>query len=175
MSLTEIRLRHLSGPWKALAWGYIACLAWAYLFGILNIVMVVGLSPEDIARHYYGSAPQIESEVNESDLDLDSLQENLPAPSPQNLVAEAHFHLFGMSSFFFSLCLLGLLTSLADKVKIIIISLAFVSIIVDNLSFFATRFGGPAFSYLTVFSGALMGIVFTILWLSVAWELCQKK
>ena len=97
-----------------------------------------------------------------------------PRPSFKNLVAEGHFHLFGMTSFFFGMTLLGLFTSVPDRYKAILLGLPYLSIVADNLSFMATRFLGPRFAYLTAVSGTFMVICFSLLWIAIVFEIFSK-
>lgn len=163
--------------------GYCFALGFAYLYAISNIALVVGLTPKDIAVHYYGSAEKESTTpkaLGEEALDLDNLEEIPPAaesrpkPSLKNLVAEGHFHLFGMSSFFFGLAVLGLFTSVPEKAKALMVGLPFFLVVVDNLSFMATRFLGPQFSFLTAIAGGGMGLSFAWLWFAVVRELVSK-
>jgi hypothetical protein len=138
--LTKLRLRNFPKPFKALALGYLSALSLAYVYGLANIALVVGLSPRDIAIHYYGAAEKIKVEkaAGEEALVLDQVGEQqvqVPQPSLKNIVTEGHFHLFGMSSFFFGLALLGLFTGIPEKWKMVMVGLPFIVIIVDNLSF----------------------------------------
>jgi hypothetical protein len=150
------------------------CLGLAYIYAIGNIALVVGLSPRDIAIHYYGAENVIKAEQSqqasgEAEFSLDDVGSEAsaateapklgPRPSFKNLVQAGHFHLYGMTSFFFGLTLIGL---------------PYISIALDNLSFMATRFLGPQFAYLTAISGAFMGICFTILWIAIGYELTRK-
>jgi hypothetical protein len=180
----NFRLRNAPTPVKALALGYILALSLAYVYAIGNIAMVVGLSPKDIMVHYYGAEKTIEvapKAAGEEEFSLDDapaaapMAELGPRPSFKNLVAAGHFHLFGMSSFFFGLTLLGLFTSLKTNVKTLLVFIPFVAVIFDNLSFLATRFLGPAFAYLTAISGAFMGLTFAALWFAVLYEVLQKR
>jgi hypothetical protein len=172
-----------------MAAGYILCLGLAYIYAIGNIALVVGLSPRDIAIHYYGAenvikAEQTQQASGEAEFSLDDVGSEAsaaeeapkfgPRPSFKNLVQAGHFHLYGMTSFFFGLTLLALFTSLAEPWKTVFIGLPYIAIALDNLSFMATRFLGPQFSYLTAVSGAFMGICFTILWIAIGYELTRK-
>ncbi|MBX9769421.1 MAG: hypothetical protein K2X47_19250 [Bdellovibrionales bacterium] len=175
----ETRLRDFPRSFRALALGYCFSLGFAYLYALSNIALVVGLTPKDIAVHYYGSAQKAGAvkSSGEEQVSLESLEATAPTaevgpkPSLKNLVAEGHFHLFGMSSFFFGLALLGLFTSAPDKQKSFMVSLPFFLVVVDNLSFMATRFLGPEFSFLTAIAGGGMGLSFAWLWVSVVREL----
>lgn len=190
----DFRLRNAPRPLKVMVAGYLLCLGLAYIYAIGNIALVIGLSPKNIAVHYYGADQVIASEkgqgvdqstanatsAGEESFDLDSLDAQPtkpqmgPRPSFKNLVQEGHFHLFGMTSFFFGLTLLGLFTNMREPMKSIFVGLPYVSIAADNLSFMATRFWGPSFAYLTAASGAFMGICFTVLWLVVGYEITRK-
>jgi hypothetical protein len=180
-NIFNYRLRQAPRSVKSFVLAYLLTLTIAYIYAIANIYLVVGLTPKEVALHYYGSQEQkIESSSPEGEqfVDLDKLAEpnNIqPAPSLKNLVAEGHFHLFGMSSFFFCLVLLSLFTALPEKYKIPLVIIPFVSIVVDNFSFMATRFAGPQFAYLTVVSGGLMGLSFIILWFVILWEVLAKS
>lgn len=184
--LSKWKLRNAPRPLKAMAAGYLFALSLAYIYAIGNIAMSVGLTPKSIAIHYYGNdgrvvdEPGTKNTTGEVELNLDAaiLAEDIaknpgPRPSFRKLVAEGHFHLFGMSSFFFGMTLLGFFTGLSDKWKTFALSAPYVTVVLDNLSFLATRFGGPEFAYLTVIAGTLMGISFMILWFAIGWELKQ--
>lgn len=181
--ISELRLRHAPRPFKALALGYLAALSIAYVYAIGNVILVVGLSPKEIAIHYYGSDVaiiELAPTSGEEELNLDAPTAEAPAtpvhrPSFKNLVAEGHFHLFGMASFFFGLCVLGLFTSASDKAKTWLVGVPFFAVIVDNLSFMITRFGGPQFAHLTGAAGTLLGLSFTALWIFILRELFAKS
>ena len=70
--------------------------------------LVVGLTPKEIAIHYYGAEKRItidNKSAAEEEFSLDDMEESpqtsVHQPSLKSLVAEGHFHLFGMSSFLF--------------------------------------------------------------------------
>lgn len=192
-SFWNFKLRNAPMPAKALALGYLMALSMAYVYAIGNIMLVVGWTPAAIAEHYYGASERIEVEQDISvetgsgsgeesfsleDEGSSGLSEDVPQigprPSFKNLVATGHFHIFGMSSFFFGLCLLGLFTGIDSSLKTPMVFFPFVAVVLDNLSFLATRFGGPEFAYLTAIAGGLMGISFLALWSTVLWEIFQK-
>lgn len=185
-SITSCRLRNAPVSVKALAAGFLFAISLAYLYAIGNIVMVVGWTPRAIAIHYYGAEEVLQSEKNtispqgEQGLDLDAMAtapiENSigPRPSFKNLVQEGHFHLFGMTSFFFALTVLALFTDVSECKKAFLVGAPYVAIVFDNLSFMATRFLGPQFAYLTAMSGAVMGICFVSLWLLIVIEIFKK-
>jgi hypothetical protein len=179
MKFFDYRLRQFPRPAKTLALGYILTIGLAYVYGLLNIAMVVGFTPKQIAIHYYGSDKVIAAKAAgaEESLNLDAVEEAAevkPQPSFKNLVSEGHFHLFGMASFFFALTLLGLFTDVPEKWKIALVGVPYISIILDNLSFLATRFVGPKLAYMTAISGGIMGICFTALWFAIFFELLRK-
>lgn len=185
-TVSELRLRNAPPPFKALAFGFVFAISLAYLYALGNIAMVVGLTPKDIAVHYYGAPTKVEEvqvQAGEESLNLDDLgagSEQAPAapgprPTFKNLVGEGHFHLFGMSSFFFGLCVLALFTGIKESLKATLIGGAFVFVVLDNISFMATRFLGPRFAMMTAVSGGLMGLCFGALWISIVYELMQKK
>lgn len=175
MQLQDVRLRNLPKHWKVFALGYLMALSLSYFYALVNIALVIGFTPKDIMIHYYGADKKIEivSQANQSEeeFSLDDIEEKdvaiIAQPSLKTLVAEGHFHLFGMTSFFFGLCLLGLFTSVKAKTKVILMIMPFVTIVVDNLSFLATRFLGPNFAYLTAVAGGLMFISFSCLWVVI--------
>lgn len=177
--------------------GFLCSLSLAYVYALANVALVVGWTPRDIAIHYYGAAEVVRAEANspaknsaaaqvtagEQTLDLDAMpaastekptNELGPRPSFKNLVTEGHFHLFGMTSFFFALTLLGLFVEVKDSVKVFLVGVPYFAIILDNLSFMATRFLGPQMAYLTAISGAFMGLSFTALWILVGIEVLRK-
>lgn len=182
MDIFQFRLRNAPFPAKVMIAGFLLSLGLAYLFALGNIALVVGLTPKDIAIHYYGAEKTVSTVIiptGEQSIDLDEVDHSAkmeigPRPSFKNLVQEAHFHLFGMTSFFFCLTLLGLFTSLKDNLKAIFVGMPFLAVIFDNLSFIATRFLGPHFAYLTAIAGAFMGICFTVLWIAVGIETFKK-
>lgn len=175
------RLRDFPLPAKALAATYILALGVAYLYALTNIALVVGLSPKDIAKHYYGEHPEVpaaSASGEEEEINLDDVVETpaaIPGWSFKNLVTAGHFHMFGMSSFFFGLTLFGLFTGASIRFKTFMVATPYLLVILDNLSFMATRFLGPHFSYLTAVVGGLMGLNFMILWFFVAKELIHKS
>ncbi len=183
MNVFSFRLRNASMPAKVLICGFLISLGLAYVYAVANIALVVGLTPKDVAVHYYGADKVISEKpapVGEQSLDLEEVAELAkpaigPRPSFKNLVQEGHFHLFGMTTFFFILTFLALFTNLSDNSKAWAVGLPFFAVIVDNISFMATRFLGPNFAYLTALSGALMGVVFTFLWITVGIETLSKK
>ena len=176
------RIRDFPLPVKALAAGYLMALALGYCYALANVVLVVGSTPKDIAKHYYGSDKKIEQQaapVGEESFDLNTPTQTEsavgPRPSLKNLVGEGHFHLFGMTSFFFGLTLLGLFTSLSEIPKAFLVGVPYFTIIIDNLSFMATRFLGPQFAFLTAAAGSFMALSFAALWLSIFWEIIHPR
>ena len=177
------RLRNAPLQVKVMVAGFLLSLSLAYLYALGNIALVIGLTPKDIAVHYYGADQKVLEEKStpgeEESLDLDAADleqgtEMGPRPSFKNLVQEGHFHLFGMTSFFFGLTLLGLFTGIQDKYKVVLVGVPYLTIVFDNLSFMATRFLGPGFSYLTALAGGFMAISFTALWLCIGLEILKK-
>jgi hypothetical protein len=178
----SFKLRNAPPSAKVLVGAFLLSLGLAYVYALANIALVVGLTPKDIAVHYYGAESVVQSvqAVAEESLDLDAVEtekkiELGPRPSFKNLVQEGHFHLFGMTTFFFLLTFLGLFTGLTEKMKMLLVGVPFVAIVLDNVSFMATRFIGPKLAYLTAVSGAIMGITFTTLWVVIALELTKKR
>jgi hypothetical protein len=173
------RLRNFPVSAKALALGYLMALSLSYVYAIANIALVIGLSPKDIAIHYYGSDQKITTEnPGEQSLDLNAppaQPASLPQPSLKNIVTEGHFHLFGMTSFFFGLTILGLFTGVKERWKAIMVSGPYFAVVVDNLSFMATRFLGPKFAFLTAGAGTLMALSFCWLWVVIMLEIVKAK
>ncbi|MEZ4871805.1 MAG: hypothetical protein R2827_06065 [Bdellovibrionales bacterium] len=181
MELNKWQIKNWPKSFRVLAIGYLLSLSLAYAYALLNIALVVGLTPKDIMVHYYGSdqkievttAPSGEESFSFDELEDETKQKIIVQPSLKSLVAEGHFHLFGMTSFFFGLCLLALFTSVNEKLKCWMVGLPFFAVVVDNLSFLATRFLGPKFAYLTASAGALMFASFSILWIVIFRDLIQ--
>lgn len=192
----KFRLRNAPFHAKVLIGGFLCALSLAYLYALANVALVVGWTPRDIAVHYYGASEVIRTETaavgsgtgtgtatasGEQSLDLDQMEQTTPAPelgarpSFKNLVAEGHFHLFGMTSFFFALTLLGLFVEVSDSTKAFLLGTPYAAIILDNLSFMATRFLGPKMAYLTAISGGFMGLSFTALWILIGLEIFKKQ
>jgi hypothetical protein len=181
-SVFDYRLRNFPFPAKVLCLGFLLAVGLGYLYALANIALVVGLTPKEIAIHYYGSAQEKKVEATpsgEQSLDLGAMDEKSepekPKPSFKNLVAEGHFHLFGMTSFFFGLTLMGLFTSLSPNWKAALVGVPYLAIILDNLSFMATRFLGPKFAHLTGAAGSLMGLCFMALWMTILLEIIKSK
>lgn len=178
-SFWSFEFRNAPRPAKALALGYLMAISLAYVYALGHIMHAVGWTPAAIATHYYGAPDRIaEAHVQETGEAEFSFDDEIAEPdvsmgarpSFRNLVATGHFHLFGMSSFFFGLTLLGLFVRLTDGWKSILVFMPYVAVVLDNLSFLATRFGGPEFAYLTAFAGAIMGSCFFALWLLILRE-----
>jgi hypothetical protein len=181
----NLKIRNFPNSAKVMIFGFLFSLSLAYGYAILNIAMVVGWTPKDIAIHYYGAervikTPEKTVSTGEESLNLDSLDQKEPEvdlgprPSFKMLVQEGHFHLFGMTSFFFALTLLGLFTGISERNKILLCGTPYISIVLDNLSFMATRFLGPHFAYLTALSGTVMGLCFMGLWFVLLREIFMK-
>jgi hypothetical protein len=179
--VNKFRLRNAPFEAKIMIVGFLLSLSLAYVYALGNIALVIGWSPKDIAVHYYGADEPVSAEKSaasgEQSLSLDNLEtkkELGPRPSFKNLVQEGHFHLFGMTSFFFGLTFLGLFTNLREGLKATLVGTPYFAIIFDNLSFMATRFMGPKFAYLTAISGGFMAICFTSLWIAIGLEILKK-
>ncbi len=179
------RLRNAPTSAKVLVAGFLLALGLAYVYALANIALVIGWTPRDIAVHYYGAdtvvqseqatAPKGEENFSLDDIDTSPAQPQIGIrPSFKNLVQEGHFHLFGMTSFFFGLTVLGLFTGLKDNTKCWLVGAPYVAIIFDNLSFMATRFLGPHFAYLTAIAGGFMGLCFAALWFTIGIEILKK-
>lgn len=177
-------LRNFPGHVKFFAGSFLLAMGVAYIYALLNVAIVIGFSPKDVTEHYHGTVVNQEEATKianegEMEIDLDAMDDKPVEPistgwSFKNLVSAGHFHMFGMSTFFFGLCLLGLFVSIPNKIKSILVSLPFVLTILDNLSFMAVKFLSPHFSFLTIVVGTLMGLNFTILWLLIAREVISK-
>jgi hypothetical protein len=181
-NIFNFKLRNAPPSAKVMVGGFLLSLGLAYVYAVANIALVVGLTPKDIAIHYYGAENVIEDvqASAEESLDLDAIEPEKKAefgyrPSFKNLVQEGHFHLFGMTTFFFLLTFLGLFTDLTERTKTILVGVPFLAVVLDNVSFMATRFIGPKLAYLTAVSGAVMGVTFTALWVVIALELIKNK
>lgn len=204
-----ITLRKL--PWyaKLMVTGYLLAIAFGYVYALGNVAMVVGLSHDEIVRHYYGNEatqaqlkaaaapPKVEagaSKEEELDLDLGDdaapaaaapaddkaapaaaaapvEEEILPVPTFKSLVGEGHFHLFGMTSFFFGLALIALFLEVSEWRKAVLSVTPFFAVIFDNLSLLATRFFGPGWAFLTMISGALMALSFLGIFVHALYDL----
>ncbi|MCB9094678.1 MAG: hypothetical protein H6621_06375 [Halobacteriovoraceae bacterium] len=182
--ILSLRLRNLNKAGKVFVLGYLACISLGYLYALINVGQSVGFFPKQIAINYYGSDTKIEApkettgDSGEEEFSFDEVQETkaeeLVRPSFKKIIAEGHFHLLGMASFFFGLVLFGLFTGINENLKILAAGAPFVAIIFDNASFMAIRFLGPQFAYLTIAAGALMGFSFSLLFFSILWEVLQK-
>lgn len=191
-----ITLRKL--PWYAkwMVTGYLLAVGCGYIYAMGNVALVVGMTHDDIARHYYGNeatqaklradaqGPSVaagESQEEELDLDLEgddsadtaaaTEEEILPVPSFKSLVGEGHFHIFGMTSFFFGLALIALFLQVEDWRKGILAITPFFAVIFDNVSMLATRFLGPSWAFLTMISGALMALCFLGIFVHAMYDL----
>ena len=183
-NLTNYRLRNLSKSGKALVIGYLLCCSFGYFYAVINVGQSIGFLPDQIAVKYYGSETKIEKtetakEGIEEEFSFDEVEETkvqkIARPSFKKIIAEGHFHLFGMASFFLGLAIFGLFTSLSETWKMVAVGSPFVAIIIDNLSFMAIRFIGPQFAYLTIIAGSFMGISFTFLWWNIVRETLRRR
>ncbi|WP_373048802.1 hypothetical protein [Vulgatibacter sp.] len=102
-------------------------------------------------------------------------EEILPIPSFKSLVGEGHFHMFGMTSFFFGLTLIALFLEVGEKRKAVLVLTPYVGILFDNLSMLATRFLGPGFAFLMMASGTLMALSFLGIFVHAMYEMWLKR
>lgn len=184
-------------PWYAkwMVTGYLLAIGCGYIYAMGNVALVVGMTHDDIARHYYGNdatqaklrsdaeGPKVAAgESQEEELDLfgdegdtaeaAAVEEDiLPVPSFKSLVGEGHFHVFGMTSFFFGLALIALFLDVAEWRKAVLSVTPFFAVIFDNLSMLATRFLGPNWAFLTMVSGALMALSFLGIFVHAMYDL----
>ncbi len=200
-----ITLRKLPWYAKWMITGYLIAIAAGYLYAMGNLALVVGLTPDEIQEHYYGNeatqqklreeaqGPKVAAgEAVEEELDLDlggddaaapaaaaaeavPEEEILPIPSFKSLVAEGHFHIFGMTSFFFGLCLIALFLEVGEVRKGILCITPFFAILFDNVSLLATRFLGPSWVFLTIASGALMALSFLGIFVHAFYDMWLKR
>ncbi len=177
----RFKLRNAPLPLKALVLGYLLSLTAGYIYALVNVALVVGLKPDQIALHYYGASEKIKTNVvaqKEEAFDLDAKTATVAPPVSQpgmkKFVAEGHFHLFGMTSFFFGLTLLALFTGVGTKFKTALVGVPYLTIVLDNLSFIVTRLLGPSFAYLTAAAGTLMAVSFGLLWIVILFEVFRR-
>jgi len=181
-TLLATRIRNFPAPMKAIVAGYLLCIAVGYSYALINVVLVVGVRPTQIADHYAGSAQTIktESQVKESgrekelSFDEDPIQDQAPktpAPSMRKIVGEGHTHLFGMASFFFPITLFGLFTAYSRRTKTLLMILPYAAILFDHMSFVIVRTLGRGFTSLIILSGSLLAISFAALAVGIFYEL----
>ncbi len=77
--------------------------------------------------------------------------------SIQNLVKVSHIHLFGISFILFFVGRIFIFCEMAPMIKRIMVMVPFIAILLDILSWYATKII-PGFSYVVIASGGLMGL-----------------
>jgi len=77
--------------------------------------------------------------------------------SVQSLVRVSHIHLFGIAFILFFVGRIFILCEMAPMVKRVMVVVPFIAILLDILSWYATKII-PGFSYVVVASGGLMGL-----------------
>ncbi len=77
--------------------------------------------------------------------------------SIQSLVRVSHIHLFGIAFILFFVGRIFILCEMAPMVKRVMVVVPFIAILLDILSWYATKIV-PGFSYVVIASGGLMGL-----------------
>lgn len=77
--------------------------------------------------------------------------------SIQSLVRVSHIHLFGIAFLMFFLGRIFILCDIPVTLKRITVAIPFITVLVDIFSWYLTKLS-PAFAYLVVIAGALMGV-----------------
>jgi hypothetical protein len=168
-----VPLRELTTTTKLLFSATLMTIGMGYVFAITNVGLAVGLTPVEVVEHYWGNEATRHSLTEATTLtDEDSVfaEPVIAIPSFERLVAEGHFHTFGFAMIFF-IC--GFIVSFAEINEILkryLIILPFVGSVFDVWSTFFTRFLSHQFSWMLMFSGALMGTSFLVIF-----AVCMKQ
>lgn len=94
--------------------------------------------------------------------------------SPARLGGLSHTHLISHGMMFFFLSLIFLATTVKDRYKIIIVLTAYFSVVADVFSWWLAK-TAEGFVYISVISGAIMGISFLFFFFVPLWEMWIKK
>ncbi len=97
-----------------------------------------------------------------------SADDSLP---PQLLVQLAHIHLLGFSLILISIGTLTCLTRMSGGAKSLLVTVLFLSFLGDMAGLNLTRFVSDSFSWMTMVSGTLIGVVLALMSLRILWEL----
>jgi hypothetical protein len=89
------------------------------------------------------------------------------------LAGLSHTHLISHGVMFFILSLIFLATAVKDRYKIILITVAFIAVVGDVLSWWLAKLS-PLFSYFSVMFGAFLGIAFIFFFFVPLYELWGK-
>ena len=194
----NLRLSNLPSPARLLLTAMLLTLGTGYLFAITNVVLKVGILPDEVVVHYYGNeasrqalqdieaSNQIGEEggvVEEEAFSFDDLEEVtglsdepiVPVPTLETLISEGHFHLFGYTSIFFLCGLVVLLATLKPWFKGTLIIAPFVASVFDIWSMLLTRFVGPSFSWMMIISGTVMAVSFIVVFLIGIYQMWFMK
>ncbi len=102
--------------------------------------------------------------------DMGAMQGDDTLP-PQVMAQLSHVHLLGFSFILLGIGALTCLTRLSDKTKAILVGTLFAGLLGDIASLNLTRFVTTDFSYLTIFTGTLIGVCLALMSLRILWEL----
>lgn len=153
-----------------------------YIFALGNIAFKVGFSPEAAALKYYGNETSraaleemTDTEVSADEagvsdaeeFSFDDFEEQeaeseplVPVPTFEALVTEGHFHLFGYVSIFFICGIIIVFAEIPVWLKSTLVLAPFIASVFDIWSMLLTRFLGPGWAWLLVFSGMVMALSF---------------
>lgn len=94
--------------------------------------------------------------------------------SPTRLGGLSHTHLISHGVMFFLLSLIFLGTTVKDRYKILIVLTAYFSVVADVFSWWLAK-TAEGFAYVSVISGAIMGITFLFFFFVPLWDMWLKK
>lgn len=194
MDARRARLRGLSPSWRLLLTGFLLVLGAGYLTGALNAALAVGLSPAAVADHYRdrtltrAEAATMEAQgFVEEEFSFDAPapadgheMEGMGGTAPhaegarsitrQQLAQLSHVHLLGFSFILLSVGALACLTTLAEGLKIALVGLLGASLALDIGGLWLVRFVSDGYAWLTVLSGAAVGVALLVTSSRVLWE-----
>ena len=111
------------------------------------------------------------NEFGELPITLDQIKEMPHKVDLKLLLQDAHVHLFSHGVLCLTMGILFFWSQLPEKWKIVLIPLPFLGGTLDFVGMFLIKFVADGFAYLVLFSGALMGIGFMVVFFLTLYEL----
>jgi len=189
----NIRLSNMPLSVKLLFTAALMSLGTGYLFALSNVALKVGFTPEEATLKYYGNESSraaleemTDTEVSADEAGVSDAEEFsfddfeeaeadseplVPVPTFEALVTEGHFHLFGYVSIFFICGLIIVFANIPRWLKGSLVLAPFIASVFDIWSMLLTRFVGPGFAYLLIFSGMIMALSFLLVFVISIYQL----
>jgi hypothetical protein len=100
--------------------------------------------------------------------------ESDPGMSVQYLTKVSHIHIFGMATFFIFITVIFGFSQFNFYVKTVLMTIPFVAIILDILSFWLTKYNSN-FALMIVVAGSMMGISFALLYFGILYDIWLRR